>query len=246
MQAYFFFSFENLSHLQKKKKMQRVFPGQESSAPWKFGAPVSQGLAEVTDRAAAEPGRLGFIGPDLSVRRGLQASAWWSAGWWLKVRVTSSLRNLWRLRAKKKKKLLSPPENLLQWLTATDFIGVEQAGHWGFLCKNSTYCLPNVAASPAVQPHLAFRFLLQTSLVVLRIVTRQYVCLHLYKCWCCTYCTAVYVQHCWAELFLAFYKLPCFSVWRPTSAYIHSHCSNDCKSLYISLYLALSLAANAT
>lgn len=55
--------------------MQRVFPGQESSAPWKFGAPVSQGLAEVTDRAAAEPGRLGFIGPDLSVRRGLQASA---------------------------------------------------------------------------------------------------------------------------------------------------------------------------
>lgn len=55
--------------------MQRVFPGQESSAPWKFGTPVLQGLAEVTDRAAAEPGRLGFIGPDLSVRRGLQASA---------------------------------------------------------------------------------------------------------------------------------------------------------------------------
>lgn len=70
------FSFENLWNLKKKKKkMQRVFPGQESSAPWKFGAPVSQGLAEVTDRAAAEPGRLGFIGPDLSVRRGLQASA---------------------------------------------------------------------------------------------------------------------------------------------------------------------------
>lgn len=75
MQAYIFFSFENLWNLKKKKKMQRVFPGQESSAPWKFGAPVSQGLAEVTDRAAAEPGRLGFIGPDLSVRRGLQASA---------------------------------------------------------------------------------------------------------------------------------------------------------------------------
>lgn len=55
--------------------MPRVFPGQES-APWKFGATVWEGLAEVTDRAtAAEQGRLGFIGPDLSVRRGLQASA---------------------------------------------------------------------------------------------------------------------------------------------------------------------------
>lgn len=40
-----------------------------------FGAPVSEGLARVTDRAAAEPGRLGFIATNLSVRLGLQASA---------------------------------------------------------------------------------------------------------------------------------------------------------------------------
>lgn len=68
-----FFSYQKPLEFKKKKKMQRVFPGHESSARWKFR--VSEGLAEVTDRAAAESGRLGFIGPDLSVRRGLQASA---------------------------------------------------------------------------------------------------------------------------------------------------------------------------
>lgn len=56
---------------EKKKKI----PGQKSSVPWKSTVPDCEGLVEVTDRAAAEPGRLDFIATDLSVRLGLQASA---------------------------------------------------------------------------------------------------------------------------------------------------------------------------
>lgn len=93
-----FFSFKNFGIWRRRKKKQRVFLGQESSVPWKFRAPVSEGLAEVTDSAAAEPGRLGLIATNLSVRLDLQASAWSSAWWWLKVRVTSLLTNPWRLR----------------------------------------------------------------------------------------------------------------------------------------------------
>lgn len=71
----FFFSFENFGILKKKKRRGFLQVRSRPSVPWKFRAPDYEGLAEVTDRAAAEPGRLGFIATDLSVRLDLQASA---------------------------------------------------------------------------------------------------------------------------------------------------------------------------
>lgn len=47
--------------IKTKQKNPQGFPGHELADPWKFGTPVSEGLAEVTDRAGAEPEQLGFI-----------------------------------------------------------------------------------------------------------------------------------------------------------------------------------------
>lgn len=114
--------------------------------------------------------------------------------------------------------------------------GVEMAGRWGFLCKTSNYCAaffvlhvqfaycqPNVAASPAVQPHLSFTFPMQTSSVVLRLpIVRQFALAQMLMCllYCCP-SAALLSGTVFLCLQLQYISIP----------------------LYISLYLALSLAA---
>lgn len=56
----FFFFFLN-KKIKTKQKHPRGFLGHELADPWKFRTPVSEALAEVTDRAGAEPEQLGFI-----------------------------------------------------------------------------------------------------------------------------------------------------------------------------------------
>lgn len=196
--AHMFFSFQNFGICNKKNTRRGFFKGQESSVPWKF----RQQSLRISPRLLIE----------LLQNRGASAlsppiclSVWacrprldevQGDGWRCELRVYLEILAV----CANKKVAATPPGNPI----ATEFIRVEMAGRWGFLSKMTNYCAAIFSASSVcILSTKCGRVTSCTATFGVYISTENMFSdnMHLHECWYLAYCTAVHVQHCWAELY---------------------------------------------